>query len=423
MMKKSARSWFASFALGLGLLTGGVAAADEDVSSDAVVTKKKKPLAPIAEASGAPPGMADYQAMYDANKGREYEPEAYIGQQVLGLDPKFVHDARNGLHLIYLREYKNARGQFHTLGKEFPGWGIGPVGEVLVWQALMLENFDFRFEGQYQTALRKSQAELQAAMQLPGNEAWEYFLMSGVLGIDSIHTMRHEEWMKALSRGYEAMKMVAKVKELAPDFADIRLGDGLFNYWVTVVSKSTKAIPDMGDKRQEGIADMRRVETQGIFLAPAATLALTFTWIEEGAKKEALRTAVRNQKRYPNNIINNLVLARVQMYNNIYDQSEKTLKHVLSTDPKNRRAHYYLARLYLRWKKVDEAIASLDRYLAFTDLDKRDRGVALYYKGIAYLRKKDVDAAEAAFKESWKVARFERAKKRLDRIEKQRSAG
>lgn len=422
-MTWSARTWLTAAAVVLGLTSGGMALADEDVSSDSVVTKKKKSLAPIRSVEGEPPGMAEYQQMVQAHSGREYEPEAYIGQQVLGLDPKFVHDARNGLHLIYLRDYKGARKQFFDIGQEYPGWGIAPVGEVLVWQALMLENFDFRFEGQYQTALRKSQAELQAAMQLPGNEAWEYFLMSGLLGIDSIHTMRHEEWGKALGRGYEAMKMVTKVKEAAPDFADIRLGDGLFNYWVTVVSKSTKLIPDMGDKRQEGIGDMRRVESQGIFLAPAATLALTFTWIEEGAKKEALRSSVRNQKRYPNNVINNLVLARVQMYNNIYDQSEKTLKHVLATDSGNRRAHYYLARLYLRWKKTSEALASLDRYLAFSDLDKRDRGVALYYKGIAFMRKKDLDAAEAAFKESWKVSKFERSKRRLANIEKLRSEG
>lgn len=405
-----------------GLVGSAPALADEDASSDAVVTKKK-PLAAIREATAVVPGAEAHKARYAAHTGREFEPEAYIGHDVLGLDPKFVHDARNGLHLIYLRDYRGARKQFFDINAAYPGWGIGPVGEVLVWQALMLENFDFRFEGQYQTALRKSQAELQAAMEHPGNEGWEYFLMAGVLGIDSIHTMRHEEWMKALGRGYEAMKMVAKVKEAAPDFADIRLGDGLFNYWVTVVSKSTKAVPDMGDKRQEGIADMRRVEQQGIFLAPAATLALTFTWIEEGAQKLALRTAQRNQKRYPNNIINNLVLARVQMYNNLYDQSEALLKHVLATDAKNRRAHYYLARLYLRWKKVDEAIASLDRFLAFPDLDKRDRGVALYYKGLAYLRKKDLDAAEKAFRESWKVARFERAKRRLERIEELRAAG
>lgn len=400
------------------LLASPALANDDDVKADSVVTKKVKKLPKMAIPTGPPPGQAAYEAKIAEHQGREYGPEAYIAQEVIGLDPKFTHDARNGLHLIYLRDYKGARAQFFDLGKNFPGWGIGPVGEVLVWQALMLENFDFRFEVQYQTALRKSQAELQAAMGLPGNDAWEFFLMAGVLGIDSIHTMRHEEWMKALSRGYEAMKMVARVKELAPDFVDIRVGDGLFNYWVTVVSKATKAIPDMGDKRIEGVSDMRRVESQGLFLAPAATLALTFTWIEEGHKAQALKTAQRNAKRYPNNIINNLVLGRVLMHNNRFAQSEKMFKQVQTTDPKNRRSHYYLARLYLRWKKVEQAIASLDSYLAFGGLDKRDRGMALYYKGVAYQRLKQWDQAEAAYKESWKTSRLERAKRRLENLDK-----
>lgn len=401
-----------------GVLMLSPAVADDDASADSVVVKKVKKLPKLAVPTGPPPGQADYDALRAQHEGREFEPEAYIAQQVINLDPRFAHNARNGLHLIYLRDYKGARHEFFQLGQDYPGWGIGPVGEVLVWQALMLENFDFRFEVQYQTALRKSQSELQAAMELPGNDAWEYFLMAGVLGIDSIHTMRHEEWMKALSRGYEAMKMVARVKELAPDFADIRVGDGLFNYWVTVVSKATKAIPDMGDRREEGVADMRRVESQGIFLAPAATLALTFTWIEEGQRSEALKRAEHNAKRYPNNIINNLLLARVLMYNNRYADSEKLLKHVQATDSKNRRSHYYLARLYLRWKKVSKAIASLDRYLQFSDLDKRDRGLAFYYKGIAHQRLKQWELAEAAYRESWKVSRLERSKRRLDSLDK-----
>ena len=413
----------ASLAVLLALTS--TAAADDDAKaelSDDVVVSKKERLAPLKEAAGNPPGHDKWLAVYQANQGRELEPECYVAEAVVGLDPYFVHDARKGLHEIFLRDYKAARATFFKLGNDYPGWGIGPVGEVLVWQALMLENFDFRFEVQYQSALRKSQAELSTALQTPGNDAWEAFLMAGVLGIDSIHTMRHEEWMKALSRGYEAMKMVARVKELAPDFADIRLGDGLFNYWLSVVSRATKAMPDTPDNRVEGVADMRRVEAQGIFLSAPATLALTFTWLEERANGMALKSAMKNHKAYPDNVINNLVLGRVQMYNKQYAASEATLKQVQTVDPKNRRSHYYLARLYLRWKKTDQAIASLDKYLSFSGLDKRDIAVAHYYRGIAFARKQDWDAAEAAFKESWKVGKLERSKKRIAWVEKKRQA-
>ena len=274
--------------------------------------------------------------------------------------------AHEGLDRIYLRDYKGARAKFGQMNKDFPGMVIGPVGDVLVWQALMLENFDFKFETQYQTASRQARQQLEQAVVTPGNEAWEYFLLAGMLGIESIHTMRHEEYAKALSRGYEAMKAVRKCQELAPDFVDIQLGDGLFDYWATVISRSTKLLPNTGDKRPEGIRQMMRVQERSLFLRAPATLALTFTWIEEGKRAKALESALRNYALYPKNIINNQVLGRVFMYNRKYADAERIFKEVQATDPKNQRSHYYLGRLYVRWGKLDAALASLATYLAFT---------------------------------------------------------
>ncbi len=390
---------------------------------DDSVTNKANKLESLQGDVPAAPGAASHQAKLAIFEGREYPAVAYLGAEQLKVDPAFVADCQEGLHNIFLREYKNARGLFGALGSKYPGWGIAPVGDLLVWQALMLENFDFRFEGQYQTALRQSRTELETSINMPGNEAWEYFLLAGVLGIDSIHTMRKEEWLKALNRGYEAMKMVSKVKDIAPDFIDVEIGDGLFNYWVTVVSRTTKAIPDTEDKRELGIQQLNRVEREGVFLSAPATLAMTYTWIEEGKYKKALASSMVNQKRYPNNVINNLVAGRVYMYNREYQKSEDTLKSVLQVDKGNRRVHYYLARLYIRWKKLTEADASLDKYLTFTDLSKYDRASALYYKGTVAQRRDQMAVAQGLYEEAWKLAKLERAKRRLDQIKAKKSAG
>jgi tetratricopeptide (TPR) repeat protein len=293
---------------------------------------------------------------------------------------------------------------------------VGTVGQVLVWQALMLENFDFKYESQYATAHRLSRMELEEALQIPGNEAWENFLMAGILGIESIHLMRKEEFAKALNRGYEAMKAVKKTQELAPEFTDINLGDGLFNYWVSIVSKHTKLIPDMTDKREIGIQQLLLVERSAVFLRPPATLALTFTWIEEGKKREALKSGLRNYRKYPDNIINNQVLGRVYMYNRMYEDSERIFNHVMTVDPKNQRAHYYISRLYLRWGKIKKAESHLNTYLAFTDIDNNQRADALYYMGSVRMRQKNPKAAEKLWKEAVKIAKHKRSKKRLETL-------
>jgi tetratricopeptide (TPR) repeat protein len=416
--------------LGLGLVAAPAYAADggNDDDDDSVDTVTGRPVADRSTKSGemkkkaTPMPQVDAQSVADFTKdlakheGKPLPPITYLASEWLSVPPEFVHQCRQGLDKIFLRDYKGAKAQFDKMAITNRGWGIGPVGQVLVWQALMLENFDYKYESQYLVAHKNARMELEESLQIPGNDAWENFLMAGILGIESIHLMRKEDFVKALNRGYEAMKAVKKTQELAPNFTDINLGDGLFNYWVSVVSQHTKLIPDQGDKRELGIQQLLLVERSAVFLQPPATLALTFTWIEEGKKREALKSGLRNYRKYPDNIINNQVLGRVYMYNRMYEDSERIFKHVLATDPKNQRAHYYISRLYLRWGKLKKADEHLATYLAFTDIDNNQRADALYYQGTLRMRQKKPKEAEKLWKEAYKIAKHKRAKKRLDKL-------
>lgn len=365
---------------------------------------------------------AQWQAQLSPYEGREHPPHYYLGESWLGISAEFIAESHKGLDLLYLRKYRAALDQFNTLGKTHPGMSIGPVGEVLVWQALMLENFDFKFEQQYRTAHRKARQQLEEAIATPGNDGWDYFLLAGILGIESIHTMRHEEYAKALSRGYEAIKAVRKCRAAAPEFVDIELGDGLFDYWATVISRTSKMLPDLEDKREQGIEKMLRVEQRSLFLQPPANLALTYTWIEEGKKKKALESALKTHEQYPRNIINALVLGRVYGYNRKFAEAERIFKEVQAIDPKNQRSHYYLARLYMRQGKHDKALASLNQYLAFDNLGTAHRSYALYYKGRIYYRKKDYAQARTWWEASFKVDKNKRSKRWLEKLDEEKKS-
>jgi len=351
-----------------------------------------------------------------------YSARARRGAEVLHTSEPFVADAISAVEALYHRHYADAKQQFADIGARYPGSAMEPVGQVLVWQALMLENFDFKYVSQYELALKRARSELEEALLQPGNDAYEYFILGGMLGIDSIHTMRTGEYVKALNRGIEAMKAVAHCKELAPDFVDAKLGDGLFNYWRTVIARSSKAIPDMGDHRAEGISQIQDVERDGIFLGPPATLSLVFTWMEEGDMSKALAATLKNQQGYPDNLVNTLVLGRVYMYMRRYSDSEATFTSVIAQDPKNERVYYYLTRLYMRTRNLPGARRSIDAYLAF-NLDDESRGYGLYQKGLLEYREKNWDAAEGAFQESYKLARIDSAKQRVDMVRQKRAGG
>ncbi len=388
----------------------------EEVDEDSVTGKRPPPL-PTTPAPSAV-GALDTAA----RAARPYENLTYIGAEILGLEPAFVDDSRQGLERIYRRDYKAAKEHFDRMSTQYPTQAVGPVGNGLIWQALMLENFDFKYESQWQTSFKLAKDRLDAALKVPGEEAWEFFLLGGVLGIEAIHATRHGDFLPALARGYEALRTLGRTRAAAPEFPDILLGDGLYNYWRSVVTLNSSLLPDFEDRRAEGIAQIQRAESEGIFVGPPATLALTFSYLEERDLKRALGSALHARKAYPDNVINNLVTARIYTYMKRYDRAEEVLKEILEDAPTNERSHFYLSSIYARTRRIDEAIAEMDRYLAF-DLSPQYRSQALFRQGGNWYRKKDFKKAYALYEQAWKVDKSKSAKRRMESMEKMRKEG
>lgn len=405
----------------LGLLLSLVAAApsfaSEDEDHEPVTGSRLPPLGTVpvepAEPAVAPPPPS--ASTWPANVVR--------GANVLGMDVDLVGRCNEAIASLYKRDYTAAKQRFESLSGDPRVPGMAPVGQALVWQSLMLENFDFRYESQYLLAYKKSRAELDAALAAPGQEGLENFLLAGILGVDAIHTLRKGDYLVALNRGYEAMKAVHRSQDAAPGFVDTLLGDGIYNYWRTVVTMSSSLLPDFGDHRVEGIAQMSKVEREGIFLAPAATMALTFTWMEEREYKRALASALKNRAAYPNNVINNLLIGRIYLSLRKYDSSEQALRQVLRVAPDNQRAHYYLGRVHLRQRRYAEAMTAINTYLAFKDLSDSFRAEGYHIKGDIYYRQDLWKEAETAYAEAWRLGKLKRSKTRLGMAqEKQKSA-
>ena len=125
-----------------------------------------------------------------------------------------------------------------------------------------------------------------------------------------------------------------------------------------------KGLPDFADNRMLGIEQLRKVQEEGIFLGPAATFALTYTWLEEGALKRATGSALRNHNLYPDNVINNLMLGRLYMYRRAYTESFKYFPQKYWKFHQNRRVHYYLTRMYLRQKAAHAGRAARKHLLS-----------------------------------------------------------
>jgi tetratricopeptide (TPR) repeat protein len=366
-----------------------------------------------AQAGDAPESIVPIEVRIEKpSLSQKISPNIRHAATSLGMDESLADQSSTALHLIYKRDYKAARQAFSTLHSQHPELAIGNVGRMLIFQCLMLENFDYRFERQYESHAALALRDIDLAQATPGNEAWEHFLRGGVLGIQAIHEMRKGNYVSSMRKGMEALGSLRALESDAPDFVDPDLCYGLFMYWRTVIGQRSKLIPEGEDRRALGIALIEQVEKKGAFIAPGATLALAYIYMEEGKARKAIRYSDRLVRRYPDNVINGLLYTRLMMRLRRYQKALAFMDHVLAIDTDNHRVHYYRATTYLRLNQLGEAQGAIDRFLAMP-LEVDPRAYGLHRKADIFFRQKEYDKARDYYQKAVSVNSYGPSKRRL----------
>lgn len=416
---------------GLFLAAPAVATEDDEIDDpDATFTGKQLPKLELPEAEvevEARSAHVEYKVPDGLTReeylAREHGNKIYRGAEALKLDPDFVNGVHQGLELLYLRKYTECRDHFRALEQKYPGTAVAAVADTLVWQALMLENFDLRFDKQYQVSSKEAKSGLEAALAQPGGDAWEHVLLGGIVGIEAIHAMRKTQLLGALQLALSAMDHIGKARQAAPEFTDLALADGMYNYWRSVVTMSSNVLPDFDDRRAEGIEQMQTVESAGVFLAPLATMALAFTWIEENDYKRAINACIRNKKAYPDNIVNNLITGTTWVSMKRYDNALGAFDEVLRVDPANKRVRYWRGVTHLKAGNLAEAETEFKKYLESDYMEDYQKANAHYRLGQVYFRQKRYADSFAAYKLAEKTNGHKGAKKAMDRMKERQKEG
>ncbi len=396
---------------------------DDDGVEESITGKTTPPLPSEPQSVHVSAKRLEEIKREKADADSPYPATTFLGAETLKLDPQYVFEVQRGIELVFLRDYNGARDHFEKLDAAYPGTGVAEVIDVLVWQALMLENFDFKYSQQYWVSSKAAREALDVALKAEGGEGWEHLLYCGVSGIEAIHTMRQSQYTKALSLAFEAMGHLKESKEAAPDFPDLLLADGMYNYWRSVVTMTSKVLPDFGDRRVEGIEQIQAVEQAGVFLAPAATLSMAFTWLEEGAMKKALASCQTNRRAYPQNVVNNLVTGSTYVYMKKYDEALQVFDEVQAVDPKNKRVLYWKGVAKLRKGDAKGAEKELRAYLASDYLETYQRAAAHWRLGTALQKQKDWGGAAGAYEEAVKLDKHKGAKHALAKLKERRKEG
>jgi len=323
--------------------------------------------------------------------------------------------------MIYSRQYQDALKQFREVTELYPDSPVGPFGRSVVYQAMMLENFDYEYRDVYRVEADKALALVERSKKSGQQKGWNWFLYAGIIGLDGLDRVREGDYLTAFNKGWEALEAMKKAKKYEPTFADPDLGLGIYNYWRTAITDQVDFLPRFGDHRAEGIQQMEHARDNGLLVWAGASFALAYTYKEERDYDKAIAECLMLQEDYPDSIINNMLLGRVYQQSKDYDKAIATYQKVLDTDPENRRILWHFGDCYYKTRKNnDKAKEYFNKYLE-TSIPDAYRCHTHYRLGQIADRQKDYDEAVRQYRSALEAdSSYKSAQKRYEKAIKKR---
>ena len=325
------------------------------------------------------------------------------------------------MELIYQARYPEALQVFEVAGLDFPDSPLGPVGRSIVYQAQMFENYDFTWDRIYLQEFGEADQRFKRVARSSDKKAWNGFLLAVHQGVNAMYQVRHNDYLAGFNLAWEALENIKKVQRLAPDFHDVQLALGLYNYWRTAMTENIDYLPKFGDHREEGLKQMRVAKEKGLLAPAPASLCLTYSLMESKRWDEAVQGAMWARQHYPTSILNELTIGRVYMGMKRYDDALAAFNQVRALDPKNTRVWWQIGEVHYKSRKDNTAAKdAYKKYIESNPLPEY-KAHAFYRVGLIERRQRHYEQAiyqlEAAVSTDPK---FKAAVKKLEQVRVER---
>ena len=304
------------------------------------------------------PGLAE--AKFRNKSGKDF-----TGENPLDVPRAEFQLAQEGMELIYQRRLGDALDVFEGAGINFPDSPLGPVGITIVYQAIMFENYDFSLDRAYLQESAESEKRFERVARSRDKKAWNLFLLAVHQGVGAMYHVRHLDYLSGFNLAWEALENIKKVERLAPEFHDVQLALGLYNYWRTAYTAQVDFLPSFGDHRAEGLAQMRVARDKGLLAPAPASLALTYSHLESKDYDAALAEALWTRERYPTSVLNEMTLAQVYRHLKRYDDALAVLESAQKIAPDSGRLWWQIGETHYKSRRNNEAAKeAFKKYLA-----------------------------------------------------------
>jgi len=357
----------------------------------------------------------------EARRRQDLSGKGFTGENNIDVHRAEFRAAQEGMELIYQRRYLEALQVFEVAGIDFPDSPLGPVGRAIAYQAMMLENYDYSWHRAYMTEYGEAKDRVRGALRSGKDKPWNYFLTAIHLGIDAMYQVRKGEYLSAFNKAWDALEYIKKLERIAPQFADVQLGLGLYNYWRTAITEKASYLPSFGDHRAEGLRQMQLAKDSGLLASAPAAIALSYSYMEQRNWAAALAEGTWASRRYPNSIINQMTLGRIHRMKKDWTAALATFQRILEIDPKNKRVWFHIGETHYKSRRNNtEAKKAYTRYLE-TQPHAEYLAHTYYRLGLIERRRRHYDSAIDFLSKAVNTwPKFKPALTRLDQVKKEK---
>ncbi|MFH0920062.1 MAG: tetratricopeptide repeat protein [Fibrobacterota bacterium] len=291
------------------------------------------------------------------------------GKEDRNLDAKM----KKGLDLLFRENFSAAIKLFEQVKKDYPDHPVGYFLTAAALDARMYFYLNADQETEFMKNCEKAIELGEALIQKNPKDPWILFFTGGAYGYIGTFQSRYKRYITSFRNGWSGVTLLKQIHEMDNSFVDVLFGLGLYDYWSSKLSKLMWWMPGLGDKREDGINQLKKVVNEGYYTSQPAAANLMWIFITENRQQEAVDIAQRMLQKYPNNRIFSFGLAEAYFFMGQYDKSERLFRYILdisdSEETNNNintlHCHLFLSRIYEKNKVWHSAMAHCRRGLRY----------------------------------------------------------
>ncbi|MFO8057223.1 MAG: hypothetical protein R6V10_08020 [bacterium] len=274
--------------------------------------------------------------------------------------PRVSRDIIRAYNHALEREYEKAREICLKLGRDLPDNPAAPTGEMVLYQVMMLENDDFRYDRRLRDAAVQAEAAARGYENKAEKTDWYYTLLGASYGIKGIYHLRRQEYLEGAYLGITALRYLKTAKEMNPKNYEARMGIGVYLYYRSAYSRYLP-LPWL-DRRDEGIAEVKLAGEKRDYLNEVSRIALYYIYVNEKDYQKALSYMDGLIEERPGFPVFYQLAGRALMEKGDYKKAYSYYDRMRRIDPELYLPYFKLGECSLKLGRKKEAKRRLEKF-------------------------------------------------------------